>query len=124
MKKILQKSAAMPDLRIIVLGCLALASVVAGSGEIIPGCLFSADCKTDDVRALAKDLKNLRDRFFAKQFFSRIPELIRCVGTIEMTKVEKKMYGCYDETMVKNSRNDCTIPCGWLFPDAEWLLKE
>ena len=106
----------MPDLRIIVLGCLALASVVAGRGEIITDCLFSPECKTDDVKALAKDLKDLRD-----QLKSKIPKLIRCVGTIEMTKVEMKRNGCYDEKMVNNSRNDCTIPCGWLFPDAEWL---
>merc|ERR1711981_309214 len=83
-----QKSAAMPDLRIIVLGCLALASVVAGRGEIITGCLFSPDCKTDDLRELAKELKDLRDQVF---FNEQLPGLVRCVGVIEMTEVEMKM---------------------------------
>ena len=131
MKTILQKSAAMPDLRIIVLGCLALASVVAGRGEIITGCLFSPFCKVGDGKSgwklgeLAKELKDLRDQVF---FNEQLPDLIRCVGIIDMTKVETKMNGCYDETMVQRptryTDKDCTIPCKWLFPDAKWITKE
>ena len=125
MKKILQKSAVMPDLRIIVLGCLALSSVVAGRGEIITACLFSPFCKTDDIGELAKELKDLQGQeFFNKQ----LPDLIRCVGVIEMTEVEMKMEGCYDETLVKRltryTDKDCTIPCKRLFPDAQWITKE
>ena len=93
MKKILQKSAAMPDLRIIVLGCLALASVVAGRGEIITGCLFSPFCKVGDgksgwkVGELAKELKDLQNQVFQYQLKNRFQVNLKLTDTASLLAV-------------------------------------